>query len=475
MGGFIIAFSSAQAQLENYDVPFNTPDALEVPSIRATGYQKTTEVLFEALDEAFDMATFEMEIKGMSASLITPDGEIWERAAGVSQEEPMVVPLTTDHLMGIASNTKSYVAATILLMVEDGLLNLDDPIDMYLDSIPNTSGDATIRQLLSMRTGFSDYLNDNDQWIIDLFADTDSIWAFEGLLETYLLEPNFEIDEDWGYSNTNYLLAGMVIEAVSGNAWYTEVRNRVLDPMGLEETYIFPFEQPTDLELAHCWTFDPDGNFGDAFTILDPDGFFSVVTSAGCIISTAEDLARFRQTLHGEDFLQEATYAEMSNNYSPEIPSLSYGLGILSDLFYPQENWGHTGSWVFQSTSRYFPEYDFSLVTIQNDSRYPDESLNLLILFETLKEVYINYDISLSVDELSDTEINIYPNPSIEVLNIDFDGSTSDLKLMDVLGNTVKIDLELGSNSLDGLAEGQYILTGLAGGAPFSRRVVVLK
>ena len=431
--------------------------------------------VFISLDEAFDNVVSESDVKGFSAAIMTGDGSIWKRAAGVSQENPTTEELTEDHILGIASNTKSYIAATMLLMAEDGLLDLDDPMNMYLDPIENTSGEVTIRQLLGMRSGFSDYFNDNIELVDNTYlADVDSIWEIEGLLETFLLEPEFQVDETFYYTNTNFLLAALIMESAGGNLWYEEVRNRVLDPLGLENTFIAPFEQPDNQELAHPFSII-DVELVDATTFLNQDGHFSLISSAGSIISTAEDLAIFRRALHGGELLEESSYAEMTLNNSDE-EWRAYGLGIQQDYSFGESNWGHGGFYIYRSVSYYFPECDYSIVTIQNDIRLDDVGLHL---FDMLLDLKSTYDLSvcdfLSVDNESNLELRLYPNPSEGVLNIQSDQSVTDLRIIDLVGNTVMEKLSSGENRLDDLSNGTYIVVGTSNGAPIKQKLVIAR
>ncbi|MCE7736583.1 MAG: beta-lactamase family protein, partial [Candidatus Heimdallarchaeota archaeon] len=274
---------------------------------------------FEALDLAFDNSVATSTIMGFTASLVTPDGSVWKRASGLSQELPTESLLTTDHLMGMASNTKSFVSATLLLMYEEGLLSLDDSIGTYIDEYPNIPSTVSIQQLLSHRSGISDYINENPLWIEDLELYIDSIWTIDNLLQAYVLEPNFPVDSTYSYSNTNYLLAALIIESIANVPWYEEVRARVLEPLNLTHTFSYPFESIDTNEISHMWIeldwdtlgIDTMGLFDVQGIGIPIEGYFSIASSAGNLLTTAEDLAIFRKKLHGGDLLLPATLEEM--------------------------------------------------------------------------------------------------------------------------------------------------------------------
>ncbi|WP_306639950.1 serine hydrolase [Sanyastnella coralliicola] len=470
---FLSLSPSVLAQNEDFSLSRFSEYEHKIPTVDLSKSTGTEDVLDQAFDDAFAGST----VKGMTAALVTSEGTVWERAAGLSEEFPADATLTIDHLHGIASNTKSYVAATVLLMAEDGLLDIDDSMDMYLEPIENTDGSVTIAQLLGMRSGFSDYLNDNPDWVPYLFDEEGTIWEIEDLLSLFMLEPNFDVDQDWGYSNSNYLLAALIMESITGNPWHEEVRNRVLDPLGLTETFVYPFEEPTNEQaLSHVWGGNEDGEFVDLTEVIDIPSFFSIATSAGCIISTAEDLAKFRVGLHGGQLLEAASYEEMKQAYSPAGIGIDYGLGIYSDNYFAEENWGHDGSWGYLSLSRYFPECDYALVVIQNEPRTQGVGNNYVNAFLDLKETYDICECGLvSTDEISPVEIDLYPNPSSGVLNVQVDALEVELRVIDLLGNTVIGNLKAGSNSLEMLSNGTYLVVGVVDGEIVREKVLVEK
>ena len=417
---FLFVFTTLCAQFENYNDQQSaaSPDFSQYDEIlNAAG---SSDDLFEYLDNAFDQFLGISPVKGISAALITPDGSIWKRTKGVSQESPSPVPMTTDHLLGMGSNSKSFVATTILLMYEDGMLHLNDSIGTYLESYPNVPGSATLRQILSHRSGISDYINENPLWFENLFLHIDSIWTIDNLLHAYVLEPNFPPGSSYSYSNTNYLLAGRIIEKITGRPWYEVVRDRILDPFGLSHTFSFPFESHGNQPFSNMWTTLDSIGFTEVQTIYPIRGYFSIANSAGNMITTPEDLVKFRQLLHGGHILLPSTLNEMQNSHSPEIPGLSYGLGVASNDNWLVENWGHTGSWTYLSSSKYSPTEEFGLAVMQNDNR-TDSSFDIFDLEVFLTAAYINYEAPTSTKDISDINLlQVFPNPTSGFLSVQF-------------------------------------------------------
>ena len=313
---FVLNFNSGFTQsIILNDSPEGLSDRISTNWVNPTAAEYTGS-LSEVLDAAFDSITNMSTLTGFNAAMILDDGSVWKRAVGMGEEEPEVVPLTTDHLMGMGSISKTFVSATMLLLMEDGLLALDDTIGQYITAYENVPGDVTIRQLLSHRSGINDYLNENPATVLEWVNNPDSIWVEDTLLNNYVLETNFLPGEAWSYSNTNYLLAGRIIENITGQLWYNVVRDRIINPLNLSSTFTYPWESPGVQPFSHAWLewdalLGVDDLQGSGVSM---DGFFSMASSAGCLISTPEDLVLFSNALYGGDLLQPASLVEMQTD-----------------------------------------------------------------------------------------------------------------------------------------------------------------
>jgi len=431
--------------------------------------------IIEILNQSFDSITsLSTEVKGFTASMLLPDNTLWKRTWGVAKELPVPYSLTTDHLMGMGSITKTFVSTTLLLMMEDGLLNLQDSIGMYLDDYPNIPGDATIHQLLSHRTGIMDYMNEDTIIFYDWWANPDSIWVVDTILSNYIREQNFQAGTDWSYSNTNYLLAGRIIEKITNQPWYQVVRQRIIDPLGLTHTFALPYESPGNQEISHGWgyyqNFDHYGPLQESGIPIE--GLFSIAGSAGCLLTTTEDLVRFNQQLFGGHLLLPSTLAEMRNVYlTPH--SYKYGLGAMT--FLPDflgvnvENWGHGGNYVYSSLALYFPEDSISLAVQQNVELFADY-IDLNDVFRVLLNEYLNHKSTqpplASEDIKEQNAYRIFPNPTngqftIEILEGGAFNYPLRCVLVDLSGQIIQsFDLTNRKTEirLDHLPEGMYFL-----------------
>ena len=389
-------------------------------SLQNRGPQNFEGTLLETLDYVFDSISEISPIKGFNAALLLPDGSYWKRASGLSAQLPVPQGITTDHLMGMGSISKSFVAATLLLLYEDGLLALDDSIGQYVGPYPNVPGAVTIRQLLSHRSGINDYINENIATVEAWAAAPDSIWNADTLLNHYVLEPNFPVGTEWSYSNTNYLLASRIIENITGQPWYEVVRARVLDPLGLTHTFSYPWETPDAQPFSHVWAdLDGNGTVEDFQGVgLPVEGLFSIAGSGGCLVSTPEDLVRFSERLYGGHLLQPATLAEMQTDYLQSPGSgAKYGLGTASFPFpFDLENWGHDGDLLYKSLAFYFPTEQISLAVQQNDDRSHDPAdqnpvLDFVDMYLALLDAYVNYVPVSGVSQPGSAPWNVFPNP----------------------------------------------------------------
>ncbi len=457
----------------------NSPEALS-ERISDTWVNPTNAVftgsLTEVLDAAFDSITNMSTLTGFNAAMILEDGTVWKRAEGMAAEEPLVVSLSTDHLMGMGSISKTFVSATILLLMEDGLLTLDDTIGQYITGYENVPNNVTIRQLLSHRSGINDYLNENPATVLEWVNNPDSIWVEDSLLNNYVLETNFPPGQNWSYSNTNYLLAGKIIENITGQVWYDVVRDRIINPLNLTSTFTYPWESPEPQPFSHAWLeWDALPGVDDLQgTGISMDGFFSMASSAGCLISTPEDLVLFSNALYGGDLLQPASLEELQTDYSQNpLFGIEYGLGALSFINLPgnPENWGHTGNLIYKSVALYFPEKGVSIAVQQNDNRINSPGLPAVVdffdVFLVLLDACESYVPTTSTSDLiAEHQVNLFPNPVDDMLTIKYTANASQhfpliAKLTDINGRSIRtfsLAQKTTSLNLKELGTGVYFL-----------------
>ncbi|MFB8032740.1 serine hydrolase domain-containing protein [Streptomyces sp. NPDC056004] len=250
-------------------------------------------------------------------------------------------PAPVDGQVRIGSNTKAFTAVVVLQLVGEGKIGLDAYVDTYLPGLVRGEGidgrRITVRQLLQHTSGLPEY---------GMHIDDDE-------LRHRYFEPRELIDialrykadaapgETWGYSNTNYVLAGLIVQKITGRPLAEEIDRRVIKRIGLRHTY---FPAPGDMTIRephpHGYHRNPaDGPLRD-FTEIDP----SAGWAAGQLISTNSDLNRFFTALLAGRLLPAAQLAEMRTTVPAGTSGLRYGLGLTSrPLPCGGVYWGHGG------------------------------------------------------------------------------------------------------------------------------------
>ncbi|NCT92316.1 beta-lactamase family protein [Cellulomonas sp. APG4] len=250
-----------------------------------------------------------------------------------------------DGQVRIASNTKTFTATVVLQLVGEGEVALDEPVETYLPGLLRGDGidgsAITVRQLLQHTSGLPNYTL--HLGLEDPFALRDTYLPARELLDVALEHPAlFAPGERWEYSNTNYTVLGLLIEAVTGRPYAEQVTERIIEPLALEHTYV-PLPGERELREDHPRGYHPDadGELAD-ITRIDP----SWGGAAGEVVSTPGELTAFFEALVGGELLEPAQLAEMQRTVEmpPEWPGDGYGLGLSLDvLSCGVELWGHGG------------------------------------------------------------------------------------------------------------------------------------
>ena len=271
--------------------------------------------------------------------------------------------------------TKTFTSALILQMVEDGDVELDASVATYLPGL-RIDPKVTIRQLLDHTSGLRDYFFHPaiDRILVD---HPDRIWS-EAESMKYVGKPYFKPGRGWHYSNTNYLVLGMVAERVGGKSLADLYRERFFEPLGLDGT----FYQPSEIArgpVAHGYRFSTSAK--DAKPIdLTADGpvvpFASVVTAArgaGALAATSSDVARWARALYAGGVLDPETVQEMLDDVSQTEryrPSVPYGLGVQLTEVGGEPAIGHSGRLLgFRSAVRFMPDSGMTIAVLTNQSR----------------------------------------------------------------------------------------------------------
>jgi D-alanyl-D-alanine carboxypeptidase len=339
-------------------------------------------------------------IQGISTAIYYPGQGLWRGVSGFSHPG---VPVDQDMLFAIGSNTKLFTSVSILKLVELGKLKLEDSIGNWFPNHPNINRGIRIRQLLNHSSGLRNY-SSFPGYPDTILANPNRVYQPSELLK-WIGPPLFAPGTGWEYSNTNYLLAGIIVEQVSGISLDSFMRTYILQPLGLTHTYFW--NETLGYPLAHPWEAGRDNSS------LPRTAIHTAAWAAGGLYAQAADMALwysglFDRKIIGQDFLDEMTAFA-----GPE----DYGLGI--QLYHPFNRpiWGHSGliKGSFQSQFFYDPAGRFSIAVLVNENgNFMPAVINTLL--RTLLE---NQSLLSSVQNpLSGLRPRISPNPGSDFILI---------------------------------------------------------
>jgi len=337
------------------------------------------------------VAETQAKMDDLTAGELPPGMVVWIDAPGYRFEGASGsanladdTPMSPDDAFRIGSITKMFTAAVIVQLAEEGVLTLDDPLAQWLpevaDQLPN-GDEITLRHLLTHTSGLANVVEHESYWA-DLFAemeideDTGAVTLPcvqrdpHDTLARYVYgkDAQFELGAQWRYSNTNYTLLGMVIEAAAGVPLAEAYRTHIYEPLGMTSTFLDCYEEPL-VEVVHGYS-----GIGDAMADVT-ELHESVGWSAGGLVSTASDLITFARGLFGGALFDDpASLVAMTT----PAPGSSYGLGITLQ----KEYMGHAGYIAgFRSVLNYAPEFDTVVVMVYNNDG-ADPELNLADVME---------------------------------------------------------------------------------------------
>jgi D-alanyl-D-alanine carboxypeptidase len=332
-----------------------------VPVQQAVGPQP------DAFQATLDSMRARYEFPGATAAYVWTDGPSGGAATGFADIEAER-PMTPTSRMLAASIGKSFVGATAAVLAHEGTLDLDAPVARWLGDRPwfrdlPHHDRITLRHLLTHRSGLPDHVH------TDAFAKAVSRrWQEPGnpfppdtLVQFVLGRPAlFAPGDGWAYSDTGYILAGLVIEAATGRDYYGLVRERFLTPLGLHHT-----EPSTRRALAGLAAgYSADNPFGWPTKTLTADSTLAwhpgMEWTGGGLVSTSGDLARWGAALFGGEAVPDAVLARMLDAapVGPAQPAVRYGMGVAVYRASPHGPvYGH-GGWIpgYVSSLRYYAD-----------------------------------------------------------------------------------------------------------------------
>ncbi|MGP3632701.1 serine hydrolase domain-containing protein [Streptomyces sp. 24-1644] len=302
----------------------------------------------DAVRKGMERLVTEGRFPAALAATVDRQGRARNYTAGVADLRTRAkVPV--DGQVRAGSNTKTFTATVILQLVGEGKVDLDSPVETYLPHLLRGQGidgrDITVRHLLQHTSGLPNYTSFMLEAVLG--KDRHTYYQPRTLLDLALArKAQFEPGTGLAYSNTNYVVAGLLIEKVTGRPLAEQITERVIDRIGLRHTY-FPGIGDQGIREAHPHGYHATGPGAplEDITEIDP----SWAWAAGQLISTPSDLNRFFSALIGGKLLQPAQLTEMRTTVKvPDdlgfVPGTRFGLGLISvPLSCGGLMWGHGG------------------------------------------------------------------------------------------------------------------------------------
>lgn len=361
--------------------PGPDPSAKPDPTASPPGTPTVAVALAARLQKSLDHYAVAHRLPGTSVTITWADGRSWTGTTGLADVKA-ARPVTPDTAFAIASMSKTFTAALILGLVDDGRVGLDSKVATILPSVRlGTPGMAippriTVRMLLDHTSGLADFFFAKG---VDaaLLAGRSVTWT-PAMSLARVGKPLSKPGRSWHYSNTNYVLLGLIAEKVGGAPFAKLVRARLLSPLRLNGIYIQGVERPTGpLALGYYYAhLGPSARpigLADAAQKVVP--FTSVVTAAGTagnVAATSADLAAWARALYGGSVLRPETLAlavadaENTARFRPYVP---YGLGVQVTTIGGHRALGHSGRFIgVRGELRYLPDdgLAIAILTSQN-------------------------------------------------------------------------------------------------------------
>ena len=295
-------------------------------------------------------------------AVVLPDGRIVAAASGFADTVKRI-PLTVNDKLLQGSVGKTYVSAVAMQLVAEGVLDLDAPISKYLgrepwfDSLPNAR-EVTIRQIMQHTSGLVRY-EFQPEVTARLRAEPFKVWSpVERLRALFGARPPFPAGHGWEYSDTNYIVLGMIIEQLTGTTYYREVQRRVLTPLALRHTIASDKRSLPGVANGYAGSHNALGGYDAS---IGSDGLLAINPqfewTGGGIASTTSDLAQWAKLLYEGKAFPATMLPRMLEGVPAKLgPNTQYGLGVIIRPTPLGVSWGHSGFFPGYATEMtYFP------------------------------------------------------------------------------------------------------------------------
>lgn len=356
------------------------------PATPADGALRVDAALTARVQQLADSVRSAQRWPGLSVAIVLANGQIVAAASGFADTTKKTALTPNDRLLQ-GSVGKTYVAAVAMQLVAEGVLDLDAPIAKYLgtaswlDSLPNGRG-ATVRQIMQHTSGLVRY-EFQPAVTARLRAEPYKVWTpVERLRALFGSTPPFAPGTGWEYSDTNYIVLGMIIEQLTGDTYYNEVQQRVLTPLALRNT--IPSDQRALVRVANGYA-GTKNDLGGYDASIGNDGLLAINPqfewTGGGMASTTSDLARWAKLLYEGKAFPATMLPRMLEGVPARLgANAQYGLGVIIRPTPLGVSWGHSGFFPGYATEMaYFPQSRIAVaIQVNATDPYPRGLVPLL-------------------------------------------------------------------------------------------------
>jgi len=288
-----------------------------VPFVCAPSAAQLSPEVRASVDEAAQQGLSQSGTPSASVAVVQDGKIVYLHAYGNARLEPLT-PARPEMRYSIGSISKQFTAAAVLMLVEEGKVSLDDPVGKFVPGLTR-GNEVTVRNVLSHTSGYQDYWPQD--YVPPLMLKETSATA---ILDMWAHKPlDFDPGTKWQYSNTNYVIAGLIVEKASGKPLLEFLRQRIFKPLGMASV--------TDTDQAKLPAGDAAGYFRYALGPLRPapkEGK-NWLFAAGELAMTAEDLEKWNISLLKQSLLKPASYVALETAVNLKNgANTGYGLGI---------------------------------------------------------------------------------------------------------------------------------------------------
>lgn len=358
------------------------------------------QLLADTLNKTLQEKYASIQFKGISSAVVFPDGSSWVGSVGKYAS----ADLHDDLLYEIGSNTKSMVAAIILLLEEEGKLSIEDTLYKFISPLKNVSYGITLKQLLNHTSGLYNYTAHPD-----FYSFVNNNWStlmnVDSVLDTYVDPPNWYPGQKWEYCNTNYLLLGKVIESIENKDFHIVLREKLFNGIGLDDCHLAFYDSFSKHYLG-TWLYNGQ------YKAQPSTSFMSAIWAAGGVVSTPKDLAKWAYSLYGGSVLSQNSFDKMTETI-PHALDNGYGLGMIESIHKGKKYLGHRGTTLQNSYMQYGVDRNFSIVTMSIEQGTNQLAIHVqYALIDVIEFELSRLSLGISKDENRRSEFAVFPIPS---------------------------------------------------------------